>query len=67
MSELKGQLLGMILVFAIFGAIASILIASFKNAATKVGEQVGEEVTSQSSETSTAAKAAVVPLLSFED
>jgi hypothetical protein len=40
MSELKGQMLGMILVLAIFGAISAILIASFKNEANSVSERV---------------------------
>jgi hypothetical protein len=40
MSEFKGQLLSMILVLAIFSAISGALVMSFKNAASKVGEQV---------------------------
>jgi hypothetical protein len=40
MSELKGQMLGMILVLAIFGAISAILITSFKNEANSVSERV---------------------------
>lgn len=40
MSELKGQLLGMILVLTIFGVLTAILVPSFKKAADSVGEQV---------------------------
>jgi len=40
MSEFKGQLLSMILVLAIFSAISGVLVMSFKNAASKVGELV---------------------------
>lgn len=40
MSELKGQLLGMLLVIGIFGAIGSVLYGSFKSAASSVASQV---------------------------
>lgn len=40
MSEIKGQLLGMVLVLAIFGAIAGALVASFKKAADDVSKEV---------------------------
>ncbi len=36
MSELKGQLLGMILVLAIFGAMAAVLVPTFQNMANRV-------------------------------
>ena len=38
MSEIKGQLLGIVLVLAIFGAIAGALVAAFSS----VGDQVVE-------------------------
>lgn len=43
MSEIKGQLLGMALVLAIFGAIAGVLVASFKTAADEVSKSIGVE------------------------
>lgn len=38
MSEIKGQLLGVLLVVAIFGAIGFTLYTAFQGAATKVSE-----------------------------
>lgn len=47
MSELKGQLLGMLLVLGLFGIIWGVLSVSFKDAATDVGNQVQLEFSSQ--------------------
>ncbi|MFA6755650.1 MAG: hypothetical protein WCR97_04000 [Bacilli bacterium] len=47
MSELKGQLLGLILVIAVFGVIAGALITAFQNSAKSVAtkiEDTGESV-----------------------
>lgn len=41
MSEIKGQLLGMLMVISIFGAISWLIYSSF----VTVGNQVAEEVT----------------------
>lgn len=40
MSELKGQLLGMVLVLAAFGTILGILIPSFKKSAENVNKNI---------------------------
>lgn len=40
MSELKGQLLGMVLVLAAFGTILGILIPSFKKSAESVNKNI---------------------------
>jgi hypothetical protein len=49
MSELKGQLLGMLLVIGIFGIIWGVLSVSFQDAATDVGHQIQLDLSSQSS------------------
>ncbi len=41
MSEIKGQLLGMVLVLAAFGTILAILIPGFKTAANNVNKDIG--------------------------
>ena len=45
MSEIKGQILGVVLVLAIFGAIGTVLVTAFtnnaKNIANKIGSQSG--------------------------
>jgi hypothetical protein len=46
MSELKGQLLGMLLVLSLFGVIAGVLTTSFKNAADNISEQMSAIETS---------------------
>ncbi len=46
MSELKGQLLGMLLVMAIFGVVWGVLSVSFQDAATQVGNEVSFEIAS---------------------
>lgn len=59
MSELKGQLLGMILVLAAFGTILGILIPSFKKSA----EAVNKDITTDASGSVTfAAKKATIEL-----
>ena len=40
MSELKGQLLGIILVIAVFGAVIGILTATFQNSAEVISKRV---------------------------
>ncbi len=40
MSELKGQLLGMVLVLAIFGALFGVLIPAFQKAAENVNNDI---------------------------
>lgn len=43
MSEIKGQLLGIVLVVAIFGAVAGVLLSAFKTAATNTAEKITTE------------------------
>ncbi len=50
MSELKGQLLGMILVLSIFGIIAGTLIPAFQNTATRLESEMDVNLSSQVSE-----------------
>lgn len=40
MSEIKGQLLGIVLVVAIFGAIGAVLYTAFKTSATEVANEI---------------------------
>ena len=40
MSEIKGQILGVVLVLAIFGAIGTVLVNSFKTSATNVTQKM---------------------------
>lgn len=42
MSEIKGQLLGIVLVVAVFGAVGSILVTAFQKAATDLGTTISE-------------------------
>ena len=51
MSEIKGQLLGIVLVVAIFGAVAGVLLGAFKTAATNTAEKITTEPTIQEEET----------------
>lgn len=39
MSEIKGQLLGVLLVIAVFGAVSAVLFTAFKSSANKVVEK----------------------------
>lgn len=41
MSEFKGQLLGLIIVISVFGAIGGILVSAFKNSATAISDKIG--------------------------
>jgi anionic cell wall polymer biosynthesis LytR-Cps2A-Psr (LCP) family protein len=43
MSEIKGQMLGMVLVLMVFGLVAGILYASFKQSAEKISSQLANE------------------------
>ena len=54
MSEIKGQLLGIVLVVAIFGAVAGVLLGAFKTAAANTAEKITTEPTIQEEETSEA-------------
>ncbi len=40
MSEIKGQLLGIVLVVAIFGAVAGVLLGAFNTAAENTTEKI---------------------------
>lgn len=51
MSEIKGQLLGIVLVVAIFGAVAGVLLGAFKTAAANTAEKITTEPTIQEEET----------------
>ena len=42
MSELKGQVLGVILTIALFGTISGVMTAAFNNYNTKIKEEVKE-------------------------
>jgi hypothetical protein len=46
MSELKGQLLGMLMVLAIFAGIGSVLYKAFTSTATNVASQMSNAETS---------------------
>lgn len=52
MGELKGQLLGVLLVVAIFGAIGTVLYAAFKESANTVATKIKEEPKIENDETS---------------
>lgn len=43
MSEIKGQLLSIVLVVAVFGAVAGILFTAFKTSAQSVSTKITEE------------------------
>lgn len=47
MSEIKGQLLGIILTISIFGIVAAAMATSFTNASKKIGEQVENVATTE--------------------
>lgn len=51
MSELKGQLLAMVLTLAAFGAIAAVLIPAFKSSADSVAKNVEVDANGNVSET----------------
>lgn len=48
MSEIKGQLLGIILVLMVFGAVSAAMITIFNNLTKSVQEQVDEAINSSS-------------------
>ena len=54
MSEIKGQLLGIVLVVTIFGAVAGVLLGAFKTAAANTANKITTEPTIQEEETSEA-------------
>ncbi len=47
MSEIKGQLLGMVLVLAIFAIVGSVLYAVFNKTAEKIGDKVDSALSAQ--------------------
>ncbi len=47
MSEIKGQLLGIILTISIFGIVAAAMATSFTNASKKIGDQVENVATTE--------------------
>lgn len=49
MSEIKGQLLGIILVLMVFGAVSAAMVAIFNNLTKSVEQQVSEITGSSSS------------------
>ena len=46
MSEIKGQILGIVLVLAIFGAVAGVMISLFTNTASDLEEKVSTNIES---------------------
>ena len=46
MSEIKGQILGVVLVLAIFGAIGTVLVSSFTKSAQNIEKKMSEADTS---------------------
>ena len=44
MSEIKGQLLGIVLVIMIFSAISTVLVTAFTNMGNRVADQITEEL-----------------------
>ena len=49
MSEIKGQILGIIIVLMIFGVVSGAMIALFNNLSQTVTDNVNELITSESS------------------
>lgn len=47
MSEIKGQLLGIILTISIFGVVLAAMVASFGKMSDRVGERVEEIATTE--------------------
>ena len=43
MSEIKGQLLGIVLVVAVFGAIGTILVTAFTNSANNIQQAIEKD------------------------
>ena len=46
MSEIKGQILGIVLVLAIFGAVAGVMITLFTNTASDLEDKVSANIES---------------------
>lgn len=44
MSEIKGQILGIVLVLAVFGAVAGIMVSLFTNTATDLENKVSTNI-----------------------
>jgi Na+-translocating ferredoxin:NAD+ oxidoreductase RnfG subunit len=42
MSEIKGQLLGIVLVLMVFAAVSTIMVTTFQNVSKKVSSEVSE-------------------------
>ena len=63
MSEIKGQLLGIVLVIAVFGAIAGVLYAAFTTSA----ESVKTKMNITDIETNAGIKGAPKTLLTFQE
>lgn len=45
MSEIKGQLLGIVLVVAVFGVVGTALVTAFKSSAGKIANKVDNDYT----------------------
>lgn len=50
MSEIKGQILGVVLVLAIFGAIGTVLLNAFKTSADEVSEKIIDDTVKTSTD-----------------
>lgn len=46
MSEIKGQILGVLLVLAIFGSVAGVMISMFNNTTNEIENKLSEEISS---------------------
>lgn len=68
MSEIKGQILGVVLVLAIFGAIGTVLVNAFTTSATEIGKKISTdtEPTPTVSKTTTSANANNIDLSNLE-
>lgn len=49
MSEIKGQLLGMLLVLMLFAAVAGVMFAIFQNSSDAIGSRVDEIISMSTS------------------
>jgi anionic cell wall polymer biosynthesis LytR-Cps2A-Psr (LCP) family protein len=47
MSEIKGQLLGILLVLAVFGVVKTVVVSMFQKTADNISSKVDQEVTAQ--------------------
>ncbi|MBR0033591.1 MAG: hypothetical protein IJQ40_00515 [Bacilli bacterium] len=63
MSEIKGQLLGIVLAIALFGVVFGILVNSFGRTSSAIGNRMAEVATTQAeyAEAQEAAPAAAAP------